>query len=68
MASRIGAVLDPLAHNALLVSIYVTLAIVGAIPAWLPIAVVSRDIMIVMALMVSWVMAQPIAVKPLFVS
>ncbi len=67
MHSALGAVIDPLADKALLVSIYITLAIVQVIPAWLAIAVVSRDIMIVMAFMVSWVMAQPIAVKPLFI-
>lgn len=68
MRSAFGAVIDPLADKALLVSIYLTLAIIGAIPAWLAIAVVSRDIMIVMAFMVSGLMAQPMAVKPLFVS
>ena len=68
MCSALGAVIDPLADKALLVSIYLTLAIVEVIPAWLAVAVVSRDIMIVMAFMVSWVMAQPMAVKPLFVS
>ncbi len=68
MRSEFGAVIDPLADKALLVSIYITLAIVGQIPAWLAIIVVSRDIMIVMAFMVSWVMAQPMAVKPMFVS
>jgi len=68
MRSAFGAVIDPLADKALLVTIYITLAIVEVIPAWLAIAVVSRDIMIVMAFMVSWVMAQPMAVKPLFLS
>ncbi len=68
MRSEFGAVIDPLADKALLVSIYITLAIVEVIPSWLAIIVVSRDIMIVMAFMVSWMMAQPMAVKPLFVS
>ena len=47
MASEIGALLDPLADKALLVSIYVALGISGAVPRWLVILVVSRDIMIV---------------------
>jgi cardiolipin synthase (CMP-forming) len=68
MRSEFGAVIDPLADKALLVSIYITLAVVEVIPSWLAIVVVSRDIMIVMAFMVSWMMAQPMAVKPLFVS
>ena len=47
MASELGALLDPLADKALLVSIYVALGIWGAVPRWLVILVVSRDIMIV---------------------
>lgn len=47
MTSELGALLDPLADKALLVSIYVSLGIWGAIPRWLVILVVSRDIMIV---------------------
>ena len=47
MRSELGAYLDPIADKALLVSIYVTLAFVGAIPGWLAIVVVSRDAMIV---------------------
>ena len=47
MRSEFGAYIDPLADKALLVSIYVTLAIVGVLPSWLAIVVVSRDLMIV---------------------
>ncbi|WP_222710227.1 CDP-alcohol phosphatidyltransferase family protein, partial [Lactobacillus apis] len=45
MTSEIGALLDPLADKALLVSIYVALGVSGAIPRWIVILVVSRDIM-----------------------
>lgn len=68
MASELGALLDPLADKALLVSIYVTLGIAGAIPRWLVILVVSRDIMIVGAVIVSWLVDKPIPMKPLMVS
>jgi cardiolipin synthase (CMP-forming) len=68
MRSEFGAVIDPLADKALLVSIFITLAVVDKIPAWLAVVVVARDIAIVMAFMVSWMMARPMAVKPLFVS
>lgn len=60
MASRIGAVLDPLADKVLIAAIYTTLAIVGAIPAWLAIIVVSRDVMIALAFVLSWAIARPI--------
>jgi cardiolipin synthase len=68
MTSEIGALLDPLADKALLVSIYVALGVSGAIPRWIVILVVSRDIMIVGAVIVSWLLGKPVAMKPLMVS
>lgn len=68
MRSEFGAYIDPLADKALLVSIYVTLAIVGILPGWLAIVVVSRDLMIVSAVVLSWVMHRPVEIKPLLVS
>ncbi|MEA2897707.1 MAG: hypothetical protein QOJ84_3322 [Bradyrhizobium sp.] len=68
MASELGALLDPLADKALLVSIYVALGIWGAVPRWIVILVVSRDIMIVSAVIVSWLLGKPIPMKPLMVS
>ncbi len=68
MASELGAYLDPLADKALIVSIYVSLGIAGAIPPWLVILVVSRDMMIVAAVMLSWLVGRPVAIKPLLVS
>jgi cardiolipin synthase (CMP-forming) len=68
MTSEIGAYLDPLADKVLIVSIYVALGITGAIPRWLVILVVSRDIMIVGAVILSWLVGKPLELKPLFVS
>ncbi|MEZ0170267.1 CDP-alcohol phosphatidyltransferase family protein [Microvirga sp. TS319] len=68
MRSEFGAYIDPLADKSLLVSIYVSLAIVGAIPSWLAIIVVSRDAMIVSAVLLSWVMSRPVEIKPIMVS
>ncbi len=68
MASELGALLDPLADKALLVSIYIALGISGAIPHWIVILVVSRDIMIVSAVIVSWLFGRPVPMKPLMVS
>ena len=68
MASELGALLDPLADKALLVSIYMALGIWGAIPRWIVILVVSRDIMIVAAVIVSWLFGKPMPMKPLMVS
>jgi cardiolipin synthase len=68
MATTLGAYLDPLADKTMMVSIYVALGITGAIPRWLVILVVSRDIMIVGGIMLSWLVGNPIRVKPLLVS
>ncbi len=68
MTTELGAYLDPLADKALIVSIYLTLGINGIIPIWLVILVVSRDIMIVGAVMLSWLVGSPLKVKPLLVS
>ena len=64
MTSELGALIDPLADKALIVSIYVALSIAGALPISLVILVVSRDIMIISGFMVSWVVAKPMPVRP----
>jgi cardiolipin synthase len=68
MASEFGSYLDPLADKALIVSIYVSLGITEALPRWLVILVVSRDIMIVSAVMLSWLVDKPVTIRPLTVS
>lgn len=68
LRSELGAYLDAIADKALLISMYVALAVVGAVPAWIAIVVVSRDIMIMGAVVVSWVMDKPVAIRPLLVS
>jgi cardiolipin synthase (CMP-forming) len=68
MATELGAYLDPLADKAMIVSIYIALGIADALPRWLVILVVSRDIMIVSAIMLSWLIDKPVKLKPLTVS
>jgi len=68
MATELGAYLDPLADKAMIVSIYVALGSADALPRWLVILVVSRDIMIVGAVMLAWLIDKPLALKPLLVS
>jgi cardiolipin synthase len=68
LRTELGAYLDPLADKALLVSIYVTLAISGVLPAAIAILVVSRDLMILTAVVVSWLLANPVAIRPVLVS
>jgi cardiolipin synthase len=68
MSTELGAYLDPLADKVLIVSIYLTLGFAGNIPRWIVILVVSRDIMIVGAILLSWLVDKPVTVKPLMVS
>ncbi|MGE3898424.1 MAG: CDP-alcohol phosphatidyltransferase family protein [Variibacter sp.] len=68
MTTEIGAYLDPLADKVLLVSIYVALGIAGNIPRWLVILVVSRDLMIIGAVILSWLVSKPVNIRPLVVS
>ena len=68
LRTQLGAYLDPIADKALIVSIYIALAIIGVIPATIAIIVVARDIMIVGAFMISWFLDRPVEVRPLAIS
>jgi len=68
LRSELGAYLDAIADKALLTSIYVMLAISGVVPFMLTLLVVSRDVMIIGAIMISWLMSHPVEIKPVFVS
>ena len=67
-ATLLGAYLDPVADKLLLVGVFVTLGVVDALPSWLVVLVVSRDVMIVVAFVVAYLVARPIKVRPLAVS
>jgi cardiolipin synthase (CMP-forming) len=66
--TELGAYLDPLADKLLVVSIFVAMGVLGELPSWLVIGVVTRDIMIVAAVMLSWLMDNPVRIRPLVVS
>ena len=68
MKTELGAYLDPLADKVLIVSIYVALGITGIIPLWIVILVVSRDIMIVGAIILSWLIDRPVQIRPHMIS
>jgi cardiolipin synthase len=66
--SHLGAYLDPMADKILLVSVFLMFGILGELPLWLVIAVVSRDGLIVCAVLLSAVIGNPVEMKPLMVS
>ncbi len=67
-ATELGSYLDPLADKLLIVSIFIALGVRGELPLWLVIAVVSRDILIVTAVLLAWLLDQRVRIKPLAVS
>ena len=67
-STELGSYLDPLADKLLIVSIYIALGVRNELPLWLVIAVVSRDILIVAAVLLAWLLDQRVRIKPLIVS
>ncbi len=68
LQTELGAYLDAIADKLLLVSIYIVLGLLDEIPAWLVILVVSRDVLIVGAFILSWMIEQPVQVRPRMIS
>lgn len=67
-ATTLGAYLDPIADKALLVSIFITLGYMGHIESWVVIVVVSRDLLIIGAVVLSYLIGHPLKISPLLVS
>lgn len=63
--TTLGSYLDPLADKALLVAVYVTMAVKGAVPTWLVLLTVSRDLLIVGGALLLYVAGQPLRIDPL---
>ena len=66
--TELGSYLDPIADKLLIVSVFIALGVSGALPSWLVIAVVSRDILIVAGVVLAWLLDRPFKIKPVGVS
>lgn len=66
--SVLGAYLDPVADKVLLVSVFIMLGYLSELPLWLVLVAVSRDVLIISAVLLSTIMAHPVEMKPLMVS
>lgn len=66
--TELGAYLDPIADKLLIVSIFIALGVTAKLPSWIVIAVVSRDLLIIIAVVLSWLLNHPIQMRPLAVS
>lgn len=66
--SDLGAHLDPLADKILLISAYITLAVLKMIPPWLAILIISRDVIILLGVLVLYINRRPVKVHPSLLS
>ena len=64
----VGAYLDPVADKALVISMFTALAVVGVIPGWLAVVVISRDCIILGGILVLTLMSVRLEISPSFVS
>jgi cardiolipin synthase len=66
--TALGAYMDPIADKALLASSFVTLSVLHIIPGWLTVIVISRDIIILLGILVLSMMSIPVKIRPTAVS
>jgi cardiolipin synthase len=66
--SRLGGLLDPLADKLLLTSLFVALAVLGLLPAWLAAVVIGRDVVIVSGALAYSLLVGPVQPEPSRVS
>jgi cardiolipin synthase len=66
--TRLGALLDPVADKLLVAGMFITLAYIAAIPVWLAVIVISRDIIIVAGATAYNFLVRPVEGEPSRVS
>lgn len=62
--SNLGAHLDPLADKILLMSAYIISAIFKMIPSWLAVLTISRDVIILLGVLVLYLNRYPVKIQP----
>jgi len=66
--TTLGAYLDPIADKLLLVSAFVSLAILKIVPSWVTVIVISRDVLIIMGIAIFTLTEKRYKIKPSIVS
>ena len=66
--SKLGAYLDPLADKILLIAAFVVLPILHMIPPWLSVVVISRDVLILLGVLILFLNKASVTIKPSMVS
>jgi cardiolipin synthase len=63
--SRFGVYLDPAADKLLMLASFVTLSMIGAIPLWITVLIIARDLAVVMGVALAKFLSLPLAISPL---
>jgi len=66
--TTLGAYLDAIADKLLLATAYVSLAVLQMIPAWLAVVVISRDVVIVLGVLVIAISGVGLEIRPIIAS
>jgi cardiolipin synthase (CMP-forming) len=66
--SKLGSYLDPLADKIILMSAFIALSIRGFLPSWLSVAVISRDVLIMMGIIILYLTGVYLNIKPVISS
>ena len=66
--TELGAYLDPIADKLLIISAFVSLAVMKIIPGWLAVIVISRDVLILLGIAIYSITDITVDIKPSFVS
>lgn len=68
LETPLGKLLDPLADKALLAGTTMALGWLGSLPIWLVLLIVSRDVLIILGVAITWLLGRPIPAAPSGVS
>ncbi len=66
--STLGSYLDPIADKLILASSFVVLGVMGLIPSWLTVVVITRDVLISLGVMVLFIYRMEIRIHPSILS
>jgi cardiolipin synthase len=65
--SKLGAYLDPAADKALMLAAFITLTVLNAVPEWLTLIIVAREILFVVAIGAATAFQAALPVRPLLI-
>lgn len=66
--TQLGAYLDALADKTLLICVYASFGFFGYLPSGLVILVISRDVLIIGAVLLSWLLERNVEIRPTMLS